>query len=278
MTPPGKKSLLVEHAAGRLLEAALFSGMGLFLLAGILVGSRHWAGALEKSLPFAAICGLGVGLGAAAAALRSLESRLNPGRFTFRGRLIFSGCITATTLIFGLAITSSDTPAAGQAFFWLALLAEETWGWSQLLSPRKGFKILRRIDPSPIVTCPTPHKRPSIPFLDYEQAETIPGSDIMQSLTRRISPAGNGEELAGWVRMPVAAGQRNGNVHVAFCPPFSRVPELTVEQADGPEARIKTAQLLPYGVRLDLKLTTAASQPDSVLVYFSAKTAKETDS
>ncbi len=68
--------------------------------------------------------------------------------------------------------------------------------------------------------------------------------------------------MSGWLRMPFAAGQRTGSVHVAFCPPLRATPELLVEQIGGPEARVKTAQLLPYGVRLDLKLAVAAEEPD----------------
>ena len=79
-------------------------------------------------------------------------------------------------------------------------------------------------------------------------------------------------ELSGWLRMPFAAGQRTGSMHVAFCPPFAATPELAVEQIDGPEVRIKTAQLLPYGARLDLKLAAAAEEPTAVLLQFSART------
>jgi hypothetical protein len=44
-----------------------------------------------------------------------------------------------------------------------------------------------------------------------------------------------------------------------------------VEQLEGPEARIKTAQLMPYGARLDLKLAATAEGPCSVLLQFSAR-------
>jgi hypothetical protein len=75
--------------------------------------------------------------------------------------------------------------------------------------------------------------------------------------------------------MAFTAGQRTGSIHVAFCPPFAAVPEVEVEQIDGPEARIKTAQLLPYGVRLDLKLAAASEEPTSVLLQFSARSTQE---
>jgi hypothetical protein len=60
-------------------------------------------------------------------------------------------------------------------------------------------------------------------------------------------------------------------MHVAFCPPFAATPEVKVSQIDGPEVRIKTAQLLPYGARLDLKLAAPAEEPTSVTLRFSAQ-------
>jgi hypothetical protein len=57
---------------------------------------------------------------------------------------------------------------------------------------------------------------------------------------------------------------------VAFCPPFAGTPELTAVQLDGPEARIKIAQLLPYGARLDVKLIALNKESACVLVQFTA--------
>ena len=102
-----------------------------------------------------------------------------------------------------------------------------------------------------------------------ETAETIPPEEVTQQLTRSTAADGT-EELAGWLRIPFAAGQRTGSVHVAFCPPFARTPELSVEQIDGPEARLKTTQVLPYGARLDLKLHAASESPASVVLQFAA--------
>jgi hypothetical protein len=58
---------------------------------------------------------------------------------------------------------------------------------------------------------------------------------------------------------------------VAFCPPFKSTPRLEVQQREGPAARVKTAQLLPYGARLDLKLAAAAEQPLTVVLQFIAR-------
>ncbi len=94
---------------------------------------------------------------------------------------------------------------------------------------------------------------------------------MTQQLTRSLAADGV-EQISGWLRMPFAAGQRSGNLHVAFCPPFATTPELTVEQLGGPEVRIKMPQILPYGVRLDLKLVAPAEEPTAVLIQFSART------
>ena len=53
--------------------------------------------------------------------------------------------------------------------------------------------------------------------------------------------------------------------------PFNRAPRLEVRQREGPAARVKTTQLLPYGARLDLKLAAPAEKPLVVLLQFTAR-------
>jgi hypothetical protein len=97
-----------------------------------------------------------------------------------------------------------------------------------------------------------------------------PPENVLQQLT--LSQDADGcQQLAGWLRVRLAAGQRTCAIHVAFCPPFAKTPELAVQQTAGPQSRIRTAQLLPYGVRLDLKLAAAATSDASVLLRFTAR-------
>ena len=70
--------------------------------------------------------------------------------------------------------------------------------------------------------------------------------------------------------MPLAVGQRSGSLHVAFCPSFEQEPQVEAEPVCGPDCRIKAAQVLPYGARLDVKLDEPAAQDASVLVWFFA--------
>jgi hypothetical protein len=102
--------------------------------------------------------------------------------------------------------------------------------------------------------------------------EGPPDSDVLQHLIRRRSADG-GETLEGWIRVPLAAGQRSASVHLAFCPPFAETPEVLVEPAGGPAVRIKRVQVLPYGARFDLRLADSAEVADTVVLQLSASAA-----
>jgi hypothetical protein len=97
---------------------------------------------------------------------------------------------------------------------------------------------------------------------------------VIQQITRRRAVDGR-EALSGWIRVPLAGGQRNASVHVAFCPPL-RAPQMTVQQREGPPARIRAVQVLPYGTRLDVKLVQPSPAAADLLLEFTAQAA-ETD-
>jgi hypothetical protein len=81
----------------------------------------------------------------------------------------------------------------------------------------------------------------------------------------------NGVEVVyGVVRCDFAAAQRQQNLHIAFCPPLERVPELTTDQIDGPIVRIKPSMVETYGAGLEVKLQAPCSEPTSVQVLFYA--------
>jgi hypothetical protein len=111
---------------------------------------------------------------------------------------------------------------------------------------------------------PAPHVEPAPPYFPE-----LP-EDVVQQLTR-VQAADGSERLTGWLRVAFLPGQRLGSAHVAFCPPFEQTPEVVVQQLGGPDARIKTAQVLAYGARLDLKLAAEVEQPVTVLLRFVAR-------
>ena len=95
-----------------------------------------------------------------------------------------------------------------------------------------------------------------------------PDESICQQVVRRREQDGS-ETIVGWLRTTVPAAARHAAAHVAICPPFGGLPECFAEQMDGPPARIKVAQVLPHGVRFEIKLDEPAAEATDVLVEFS---------
>ena len=77
--------------------------------------------------------------------------------------------------------------------------------------------------------------------------------------------------IHGWLKTTLAATERNATLHVAFCPPFDETPKFTVLQTSGPASRIKPVQLLPYGVRLELKRLEPGDKTATIVLEFSAE-------
>jgi hypothetical protein len=87
-----------------------------------------------------------------------------------------------------------------------------------------------------------------------------------QQITRARTP--EGEMITGWVKAEFQPGERTAVLHVAFCPPLAVAPEFEIEQLSGPGARIKAAQVLPQGTRLEIRLNTPATEPETLLLAF----------
>ena len=166
-----------------------------------------------------------------------------------------------------IAIAASLSFAGSQPFallvFWAVIVGEELWAW-------RNVRLLGRftkVEP-PLAPLRVPAMDDS--NLGEESEPQEPAADVLQQLTLRTTAEGR-QELSGWLRLPLAAGQQTGSLHVAFCPAFDRMPQVEAEAVSGPDCRIKTAQVLPYGARLDVKLDDAAKEEASLLVWFSAR-------
>lgn len=262
-------------AAGK--RFAVFERTGFVVLVTMLLGAsgllalRRAAGALVAPLSPAAMLLTAIALVALAAAVRSVgrpdgrkRSRAKGARWTLR---------MLGTLSVLVAAVSLSLPGSG----WLALtalwgvvLAGEVLAWRTFPLPSlsdlaRVLRLVRRVRLDPPQR-PAPH----LPLSGPPAADGFPGAEVFQQLTR-CQRADGAEEFAGWLRVVFHAGQRTENVHVAFCPPFAAAPQLTVAQLDGPAARMKTAQLLPYGVRLDLKLSEPAAEDTCIVLEFNAR-------
>jgi hypothetical protein len=137
---------------------------------------------------------------------------------------------------------------------WSVIIAGESWWWLSI----------RRKQPARVVRQYIPHIR---------RSHSADDPSIVQESRRERGPGGQ-EQVAGWLRVDVAAGQRVAQVHVSFCPPLGQTPAIELRQVGGPAARLKLGQALAYGARFELKL--AAPGPASISLEYTATTAGAT--
>lgn len=267
-----------KHVSGiRRTESAGYvrvgAGVALAMLAAValVIGVRRWAGALASPLGPTALFATGGLIVMLAVAIR-VAWLLTPGArpAPWRDRVVM-GLTFLAVFTLGASLAVPGTGIARVFFFALVAIEEGcTWAW-YLGRVTDGQPAVA--GPVGTICRPVGQDQSSEPTRSQPVAQNdVPPNEVVQQLTR--SRAADGvESLTGWLRIPFAAGQRTGSVHVAFCPPFAATPELSVEQIGGPPSRVKTAQLLPYGVRLDLKLAAAAEETISVLLQFEARSA-----
>ena len=238
------------------LAAGILLGL-LTAVAGVIV-ERRCAGALVRPLQFVSLWLTVVLIAATAAAIRIGWLRQTRAKlFSPLDWLVMawtSAAVFASTVVLFLPGIST----AGIFAVAMIVTIEEgcAWAWLLRLFPQNNQKTLFQ----------------NIPGKD-NLSEAVPSDEIVQQITRRRNDDGT-EQVFGWIRAAFASGQRTGSVHLSFCPPFHAVPELEVEQTEGPDSRIKTSQVLAYGARLDLKLAEPADEPTAVLLQFVATAAQ----
>lgn len=262
----GERSIDLHSRPSVALPMGWHRGFAVLLLAlldaaALVIIARRLAGAFVCSLETPSLIAMGALLAALALVIR--RAWFAPPETDLVARFNASVMILVSLAVVGLASALSlpQSPIPGKFALCLIVVAEESCVWA--LFHKRGqnyFAAANAADKSP----------PAIEN-GVENSSDPFALDVTQQLTRSRGEDGS-EELAGWLRTTFAAGQRTGNVHIAFCPPFAATPELEIEQIDGPEARTKTAQVLPFGARIDLKLAATAETDDVVVLQFSART------
>jgi hypothetical protein len=146
-----------------------------------------------------------------------------------------------------MTFPSSSKGAIG--IFWGLLILEEACAfWAQ------SRRAVKKVSPMQVPVPVEPH--------------------VMQHFVR--SRAENGaEKISGWLRIPVETGQQIFVAHVAFCPPLAQIPQFDLYQTEGPQARLRTTQLLAYGARIELRLNALPAKPTEIVVHFEASALSE---
>ncbi len=252
---------------------ALGSVAALSVALGLLVVWRRLSGVPGVGPPWPAGVFSGALAAAVAGALRAgwaLEARRPASRTT---KLLRRALPSLVPLSWGLAVSLPPASAPTLVGFWSLVVAEEIWGWGlagrgwgrRASAPRKHLSGNRQPQTA---TSPTPVRTPGAP--PPAVVEPSAEGEVLEQLTRCRLTDGT-EQIAGWLAVHFAPGQRTDCLHVAFCPPFARSPELQITQLEGPLVRVKTGQLQPYGVRLDLKLAETAPEAERVVLSFAAR-------
>jgi hypothetical protein len=100
-------------------------------------------------------------------------------------------------------------------------------------------------------------------------APSSPTDVVLQQLSRSRTAEGV-EVVRGTLVAEFAPSERSATLHVAFCPPFERLPEIDIEPADGPDCDAKVAQLLHQGARIEVRLSRASTSLEQVTIEFVA--------
>jgi hypothetical protein len=237
-------------------------------LTALLLLGRRLAGALVEPLATPTLLWIGLLLAGCGAAVRWRLVRQSEGvevDSRSRFRLIASTVSTVATLAFAGAVSLPGTSTTGLVCLWFPVVAGEL-GWliNLLIGKRSARPRSKPVTASALVqpkVSPTPTSSVYTPDL-------VPR--VISQHTQRGVTDDARDACFGWVRTDFQAKQRTDNIHLSFCPPFTRTPALVVTQVEGPELQIRAAQVLPYGARLELRLGKSSDLPVSTVVGFTA--------
>jgi hypothetical protein len=254
--------------------AVVVSLSGIVPLLALLLAARRAAGALAQPLSTSGLLACGLLLAAWAVVVRGLLTSIpSSPRVPQRALAWLPGAIL---LLAALALLPGAS-VAGAAVFVALLAAEEAWSWFSPSSVRRALSAWPRLGlpgarspsaGSARLELPSKPSRLSAAEIVDEGSAARAAENLTAAIVRRREPDGR-ETLSGSIRAQFAVGQRTAPVHVPFCPPFFEPPRCEAEQVDGPPATVRVAQVLPYGVRFDVKLEGVANRATSVWIEFS---------
>ncbi|HEV3024790.1 MAG TPA: hypothetical protein VGX76_20075 [Pirellulales bacterium] len=270
------RSPRVEPIQSACVRCALVLGGLALELAGLIVCTRRWAGAVTAPLDGFATVAIAIGAALAVAAGRVAWLRYGTGGaggWRRRGILASPG-VGLFLLLYGLSLP--DTPSWAKLSSWTLLFAEEAacWWWIGARRRAGGPGFLdgpRRSEAHPSVNAQRLQRRSTTRRAAGEPLR--PHEQITQRMVRSTAADGS-DVLRGSARAELAAGSMAAKVHVAFCPPFATLPRLELGQSAGPPARIGVGQILPQGARIEVRLDEPARRAVAVWLEFEATAAR----
>lgn len=180
------------------------------------------------------------------------------------------GFVARLGLVAGVAAVSlplrADAPASAAAM--LVAVAVGAWPATR---PRGRRAVDRGTPPDvrrpprrdrPPAARPAGHRRPA--------PATVPGR-LVQRLERYESDDG-GDCLRGRVIVAIPVGGKVAHAHVGVCPSFPATPSVTLStEYDGVDVVVTAAEVLPWGIRVECRLTEPAEEPLEIPVDLVAR-------
>ena len=229
-----------------------------------LMAFRRLWGGLQSAPTLPALIAVGVLLAVLAAVVHAGARLLCGGKRV----LIYRAVQCFLPLSLAISMFSICVPGSsffGVCFITLILGCEELF-WLSRPTPFLEKLSRRPLDSQDARAIRTRKEKQSLE-IESELVDFPP--EVLRRVERSKGPAG--EDICwGQIRSEFLPGQRTAAIHLEFCPPFQRRPILHVEQVDGPDATVKTTQILPYGARLEVRLAQSSSGHIETRIEFSA--------
>jgi hypothetical protein len=241
----------------------------LFVLAGlgaILLCARRAAGALAVPLATPTLLAAALFLALAAIVVRRwIAAEAEAARPSTR--YVLSAVPTVVLALWAVGLLLPGTSAAGVIALVGLLVIEEVWSWRVMLRAAPAAVVAPVAEPiagqrMPIAPAAFGTNVVEEPVDEVDEQE----EGLLQRVVRRREDGG--EVIDGFLVAEFAAGERQTAAHLAICPPFARVGVCDAEPVDGPASQVKVAQVLPYGVRFEVKLDEPADEPCTVTIEF----------
>ncbi len=196
---------------------------------------------------------------------RPVEKR---ARFLARGGLL-AAAVAAMPLAGGLATLAGLAAVASAAVVALRPLVSAARGRRRAGVAGGLGSMPSRLEaagPRPVKLGP-PLEQPAAAALGHASAD-----GLRQRLERFVTAAGH-DCLRGSLLVTVAAGSRSGHAHVGFCPAFAVTPAVdATTDCDFVEADLTAAEVLPWGVRVECRLSEPAEERLEIPVDLVAST------
>jgi hypothetical protein len=213
------------------LARAVTASLAVALSIAAFLLTRRLAGAFTASLPTPQLLFTASLLVAWAIAVRELSSR----------NIIYTSLCLAVLLLTAVACSYPGT----RVIDWLV--------WPSAMFIVAWIPTATRHSNEPVVL-----------RIDSEHTnDNEPREHILQQLTRFRTEEGH-DALRGTLTAEFPVGERQLTLHVAFCPPFERLPEVEADIADDSDASVKLTQILHNGAQLEVRFPEPVDEPISI--------------